>query len=90
MNPIQHTPKPWKIGTRKDGSRWFSLGNPSTGPHYQADVHCSDADAALIAAAPDLLEALLMVRAKMNDWNQKGPTIRQIDAALSKAQGTQS
>ena len=58
MSKPKHTPGPWIIGTRQDGSRCFSLGDPIKGPHYQGDIHCSDADARLIAAAPDLLEAL--------------------------------
>jgi len=52
-----HTPKPWVIGTRKDGSRWLSMGDPVSGPHFQGDLHSSEADARLIAAAPDLLAA---------------------------------
>lgn len=34
-----------------------------------------------------LLEALKMVLGKMDDWNQDGPTIRQIKAAIAKAEG---
>lgn len=54
----EHTPRPWTIGTRKDGSRWLSIGSPVAGMHYQADIHCSEADASLITAAPDLLAML--------------------------------
>jgi hypothetical protein len=58
MSDAKHTPGPWIIGTRPDGSRWFSIGDPRTGPHYQADIFCGDADARLIAAAPELLAAV--------------------------------
>lgn len=34
----------------------------------------------------ELLEALKMVLGKMDDWNQDGPTIRQIKSALAKAE----
>ena len=36
------------------GSRW---GNPATGPHYQADLCASVADARLITNAPKLYQA---------------------------------
>jgi hypothetical protein len=52
------TPGPWRYGVRFDGSIWLSLGDHKTGPHFQADLCASEADARLIAAAPDLLEAL--------------------------------
>lgn len=60
MSENKHTPGPWKMGKRKDGSWWISLGDFKTGPHFQGDVtvEVTDADAALIAAAPDLLAAL--------------------------------
>ncbi len=53
-----HTSGPWKYGVRSDGSIWLSLGDHSTGPHFQGDLVASEADARLICAAPDLLEAL--------------------------------
>jgi hypothetical protein len=53
-----HTPGPWEYGVRKDGSIWLSLGDYKTGAHYQGDLVASPDDAKLIAAAPDLLEAL--------------------------------
>ena len=52
-----HTPGPWLYGVRKDKSIWLSIGDPS-GYHYQGDLVASEADARLIAAAPDLLAAL--------------------------------
>lgn len=58
MSDTKHTPGPWRYGKRGDGSKWLSLGNPATGPHYQGDLWASDYDAKLIVAAPDLLAAL--------------------------------
>lgn len=52
------TPGPWKFGVRDDGSIWLSIGDPMKGPHFQADLCASVADAQLIVSAPDLLEAL--------------------------------
>jgi hypothetical protein len=50
-----HTPGPWKV--EKEGTRWYEI-------HYGEDGECvaeivhDKADAKLIAAAPDMLEAL--------------------------------
>lgn len=54
----KHTPGPWKYGVRRDNSIWLSIGDPAKGPHRQGDLYASEADARLIAAAPELLEAL--------------------------------
>lgn len=51
----RHHPEPWTFGTRGDGSMWMSLGDPSSAPHAQFDWHGGEANARLIAAAPDLL-----------------------------------
>jgi hypothetical protein len=61
------------------------LGDPIVGPHYQADIHCSDADARLIAAAPDLLEALkeIVQRNEIQHWFN----LDQARAAIAKAEG---
>lgn len=60
----KHTPAPWIVRFRADGSSYISMGDPSKGPHKAADLFLtadggeSDlADARLIAAAPELLEA---------------------------------
>ncbi len=54
----KHTPGKWEYGVREDSSKWLSIGDPAIGPHYQGDLCASLADAKLIAAAPELLEAL--------------------------------
>lgn len=58
----KHTPAPWIVRFRADGSSYISMGDPSNGPHKAADLFLtadggdSDlADARLIAAAPELL-----------------------------------
>ncbi|MBH1563871.1 hypothetical protein I5U69_13140 [Stenotrophomonas maltophilia] len=62
----KHTPAPWIVRFRADGSSYISMGDPSKGPHKAADMFLaadggeSDlADARLIAAAPELLAALV-------------------------------
>lgn len=58
MSDAKHTPGPWKVGGDDDDIVVM------TGPFFVATIHencnhgCTDANARLIAAAPDLLEAL--------------------------------
>lgn len=54
----EYTKGPWIYGVRHDGSKWLSIGDYKTGPHYQGDLYASESDAKLICSAPDLLEAL--------------------------------
>lgn len=54
----EFTKGPWIYGVRHDGSKWLSIGDYKTGPHYQGDLYASESDAKLICSAPDLLEAL--------------------------------
>ena len=95
----EHTPGPWKYGVRRDGSMWLSLGNPEKGPHYQGDLVASEADARLIAAAPDLLAACEVVVAfldRLEDGDESLLRIRQrvhaplraaLEPAIAKAEG---
>jgi hypothetical protein len=54
----RYTKGPWIYGVRHDGSKWLSIGDYKTGPHYQGDLYASESDAKLICSAPDLLDAL--------------------------------
>lgn len=51
------TPSPWVLGIRNDDTVYISMGNSRHGAHAQFDLGGTLADALLIAAAPDLLEA---------------------------------
>jgi len=87
----QHTPGPWEIVEREQDTPRI------VGPDGQADVailgtgaHTTEeeeANARLIAAAPDMLEALKYIVAwKPKDWNPE--TARDMaTAAISKAEG---
>jgi hypothetical protein len=59
----KHTPKPWEIKYNgPDEEYWV------TTPHYDAGparIICNIADARLIAAAPELLEALVICESKI-------------------------
>ena len=94
----KHTPGPWEYGVRRDKSIWLSIGDPAKGPHRQGDLHASEADAQLIAAAPDLLDAarecLHAELARMLKLKPGAPAttycaarIERIKAAIAKAEG---
>ena len=82
------TPGPWIYGKRSDGSIWLSLGERrEPGEHWQGDFFGKEADARLIAAAPDLLEAL-----KDIDFDERGdvtswPNQLRVWALIAKAEG---
>ena len=96
------TPGPWKIQRTNQGV--FIEGNVEKPIGYLAlirPVHpdgnrvMEDANAALIAAAPDMYEALLIAEHWLNRGTMEGPPINQgdrkianhIQAALAKARG---
>jgi hypothetical protein len=51
----KHTPAPWTVES-DDGIDWTVLHN-----QFRIAVECSENNASLIAAAPDLLEALQLL-----------------------------
>ncbi|MDX1117061.1 hypothetical protein GOL29_03295 [Sinorhizobium medicae] len=90
----KHTPGEWKFGVRRDNSIWLSLGDPRKGPHYQGDLYASEADARLIAAAPELLAALkAAIELSDRRLTEAGRTEEaqavydQVASAIAKAEG---
>ena len=95
--PAKHTPGPWTvryaknitaIGTTK-GEMQLSLHGVYDGlKPLSVDVHEWQANANLIAAAPAMYEALLLV---LDDFggDYKGPTIDAVRAALAQVDGKQ-
>ena len=80
----QHTPGPWKI--RKNDAYeeyWVQLEHYTVGP---ASIVFSNADADLIAAAPELLEALEDAAASLEDAG-KHEAAKMARAAIAKATG---
>ena len=64
----KHTPGPWFVGGHRNGGKYGSLPINSDGPHHIADTYNRpdfmpinefESNAHLIAAAPELLAALL-------------------------------
>lgn len=80
-----HTPGPWKTGFIMNGDRWV-------GPEYDQPKVCRiederdefHANARLVAAAPDLLEACRLLLSSAHD-HQTG--IAEAEAAIAKATG---
>lgn len=93
----KHTPGPWRFWTcRIDSStgmeNYAQFANLN-GHVFRAPLqYLSEADARLIAAAPDLLEALNAMLTHMgmdeDEWNKV--TFDQARAAIAKATGAQT
>jgi hypothetical protein len=87
----KHTPGPWTYD-KKDGSIGTQDGLTVTAGAYGYDIACSDADGVLMAAAPELLEALQSI---VNFWDEQVPTVHVNEmhiaarAAIAKATGEQ-
>lgn len=89
MNAPKHTPGPWRVERQNSSpttGEWMIAGAK---PGYLAEVRdcgsgCAKANARLIAAAPELLEALEMVmrRGRIDDSEE---AMNQVAAAITKA-----
>jgi hypothetical protein len=91
----QHTPGPWKAhptGLSRSGLPEYQIHWSDIGECVAEIVH-GEANARLIAAAPELLEALEMVRDADDDCKRDGlqtiPSMARtrIDRAIAKATG---
>jgi len=99
MSAGQHTPGPWRIGEGLRGYEFGVVKPIEMGEIGIADIpegiHRGEAEAnvRLIAAAPELLETLVMVRDADNDCRRDGlqviPAIARarIDVVIAKASG---
>jgi hypothetical protein len=88
----KHTPAPWEIkGSLKDGDFWINgeSHNYDTVIVANPDFIVSEANAKLIAAAPDLLEALIEIIARYDRYGNHVPMpsadIEKSRAAIAKA-----
>jgi len=85
-----HTPGPWKINTNcqpAEYPEWFEVVSEYNAKYRRMVVngHCGEANARLIAAAPDLLEAL---RDMVSDHaSLSEATLAFARAAIAKAVG---
>lgn len=88
MNTVKHTPGPWEAWKDDEGA-WGILKDhafltTAFDPDFGMVAGSSEANARLIAAAPDLLEALKDARYALYG---NGAGNSKMDAAISKAEG---
>ncbi len=96
-----HTPGPWEIRDVAGTGQMFSIMSPSSIPegryviatfprtHGTENLRTQEADADIIAAAPELLEALKMIveSEKYPEFNAAAPWYVAGLAAIAKAEG---
>lgn len=91
----KHTPGPWKVAkprkSYRDGKMMYGIVGPECVIDYE-DWGFTRANARLIAAAPELLDALNAMLTHMgmdeDEWNKV--TFNQARAAIAKATGEQA
>ena len=85
----KHTPGPWEAGRLAGPDQWMVSGGPDGNRTSIADVS-GEANARLIAAAPDLLRACKYVAEIAVAWDPLTPgDIAEVLAAVAKAEGPQ-
>ena len=85
-----HTPGPWVYNgnTVQSAGRHYSstlIATTSMAPHFEQ----AKANARLIAAAPELLEALIDAQEALCDLPLMAPIVLKMRAAIAKATGEQ-
>ena len=92
----KHTPGPWHVvchtsedGRIGPGDDWTVYGRNTTHAIAFEGGHNphAEADARLISAAPDLLEALIRLMGKTSDLQDALDAAKQARAAIAKATG---
>ena len=85
----QHTPGPWSVNFKKFDEVTASNGAIVASCNKLTGLVNLQANARLIAAAPDLLEALKGLVAWADDLRREDPVedLRKARAAISKAEG---
>ena len=101
MTEAKHTPGPWHLeemgynsssyyirGSSESGDR-LTIGKGAVAHIPRSTVNPMEANARLIAAAPELLEALaeIVSAADGEGWNQLDPSLSKARAAIAKATG---
>lgn len=89
MTDTKHTPGPWFVMDYDDNVHQVAISD-ETATRYLAVIDNSDetdqANARLIAAAPELLEALANTRASLQEYfGDEDWDCSEIDAAITKA-----
>ena len=85
---MKHTKGKWGI-TKRDEGDYIIMCPPEIGIHLALVHNCSDncveANAKLIAAAPELLEALINAMPYLHQWASRSPTLKNAEQAIQKA-----
>lgn len=81
MSTPKHTPGPWTV--YKAGS--FKILFDKSSNSEIGQLSCTESEANLIAAAPEMLEALIQVESELIDADLEVP--KYIERAIKKAKG---
>lgn len=92
MNEKKHTPGTWKVQERKIEGEFVTTTHivSQDGSHIVIVGPCNiEANASLIAAGPEMLEALqeIIAAADGDGWNQIDAGFTKARAAIAKAEG---
>jgi hypothetical protein len=83
-----HTPGPWRISARGLDKGIESERGPPIAFPYGPTPAVREANAKLIAAAPDLLAALIEAHSWLTEYNiGSAPVLKLIQSAIDKATG---
>lgn len=83
----KHTPGPWRFSSHPHDGNYMRIhcsSDPNEGDNLRG--YCGEANARLIAAAPDLLSALEMIMAKVAGC-ERDPEYEAARAAIAKVKG---
>ena len=82
---MSHTPGPWRVLTLDDGTEWIQAGCVRIAI-VDDSAGCQPGNAALIAAAPEMLEVLERIRDESGPFNL-GEMRKLVEVAIRKARG---
>ena len=82
---MSHTPGPWSVLTLDDGTQWIESGCVRV-VITDDSAGCQPGNAALIAAAPEMLEVLERIRDESGPFNL-GEMRKLVESAIRKARG---
>ena len=86
---MSHTPGPWSVLTLDDGTQWIEAGCVRVAI-MDDSAGCQPGNAALIAAAPEMLAVLEELRDSASYWSEYDVPVgivERIESAIRKARG---
>lgn len=96
MSELKHTPGPWRLDPEEyaqltDGSyRVIDTGRSYYPNGFRIAEYLTDADARLIASAPDLLVALMTALPCLHQCGANPRAIKRVIEAIDKATGQEA